>query len=240
MENCVKETEEKIRQELFALKDTDYKEFHRKLIPTVNPDTIIGIRTPVLRKYAKQLYKERKEDALIFMQALPHMYYEENNLHGCFIECMNDYDAVIGALNAFLPYVDNWATCDLISPKVVKKYLPELMEEITKWMTSKHTYTVRFGMEMLMRYYLDDAFLPEYLKMAASVVSEEYYVKMMVAWFFATALAKQYDATLPYIQRKQLEPWTHNKAIQKAVESYRVTPEQKAYLKTLKERCEKQ
>ena len=125
MVNCAKETEEKIRQELFALKDAGYKEFHRKLIPTVNPDTIIGIRTPVLRKYAKQLYKERKADALIFMQALPHRYYEENNLHGCFIECMNDYDAVIGALNAFLPYVDNWATCDLISPKVddVKAHL---------------------------------------------------------------------------------------------------------------------
>lgn len=223
---------EQIQRDLFAMRDEEYHSFHAKLIPTVNPDNFIGVRTPELRNYAKNLAKQPQ--ALEFLSILPHQYYDENNLHGFLIEAMKDYDAVIPALDKFLPYVDNWATCDMLAPKVFKKHLPELLLKITEWMASEHTYTKRFGMNMLMKYYLDDAFCPEYLNMVASVKSDEYYVKMMIAWFFATALAKQYDATLPYIENHKLEPWTHNKAIQKSVESYRITSEQKEYLRTLK------
>ena len=174
------------------------------------------------------------------MKILPHKYYEENNLHGFLIETMKDYNQVIAALDAFLPYVDNWATCDLMSPKIFKKHLPELREQIQVWMASSHTYTIRFGIEMLMSFYLDEQFQPEYLDWVADVQSEEYYVNMMIAWYFATALAKQYDAALPYIQQHRLEPWTHNKAIQKAIESYRITDEQKDYLRSLKVKLPKQ
>ena len=153
---------------------------------------------------------------------------------------MKDYSQVIAALDAFLPYVDNWATCDLMSPKIFKKHLPELREQIQVWMASSHTYTIRFGIEMLMTFYLDEQFQPEYLDWVADVHSEEYYVNMMIAWYFATALAKQYDAALPYLQEHRLEPWTHNKAIQKAIESYRITDEQKAYLRSLKVKLPKQ
>lgn len=225
-------TEERIRNTLFSMQDTGYREFHSKLIPNINPDLVIGVRTPELRKYAKQLVKT--PDAVEFLKILPHKYYEENNLHGFLIESMKDYDAVINALDAFLPYIDNWATCDMIAPKIFKKHLPELLLKIKDWMDSEHTYTKRFAMGMLLKYYLDEAFSTEYLDMVAAVESEEYYVNMMIAWFFATALAKQYDATLPYIENRKLSLWTHNKAIQKAIESYRITQEQKAYLKSLK------
>ena len=221
-----------ITEQLFALQDIDYKQFHSKLMPTINPDVIIGVRTPELRKLAKQL--DKSTDVEFFMQELPHRYYEENNLHGFLIESIKEFDACIAALNQFLPYVDNWATCDMMSPKVMKTDLPELYEWVKVWIASGETYTVRFGVNMLMKYYLDETFLPEYPALVASIQSEEYYVKMVVAWYFATALAKQYDAVLPYIEEHRLDAWTHNKTIQKAVESYRILPEQKTYLKTLK------
>ncbi len=221
-----------IKEQLFSMQDLTYKQFNSKLLPTVAPDTVIGVRTPELRKMAKVLYGS--DDAVAFLQVLPHQYYEENNLHGMLIEKIKDYDTCITEINRFLPYVDNWGTCDLMSPKVLKKHLPELLEQIKIWMSSEHTYTVRFGIEMLMRYYLNEHFKPEYLEMVAKVRSGEYYINMMIAWYFATALAKQYEAALPYIEGQKLDVWTHNKAIQKAVESYRITDEQKQYLKTLK------
>lgn len=224
--------EQTVQARLFELQDAQYREFHCKLIPNVNPDTVIGVRTPELRKFAKAFSKE--PEAAEFLQILPHKCYEENNLHGFLIEAMKDYNQVIHALDTFLLYVDNWATCDLMRPKVFGKHLPELREQIKIWMASGHTYTIRFGIEMLMTFFLDSQFQPEYLDWVAKVRSEEYYVNMMIAWFFATALAKQYDAALPYIQQHRLESWTHNKAIQKAIESYRITDEQKAYLRNLK------
>lgn len=224
--------EQTVQARLFALQDLKYRDFQCRLMPTVDPETVIGIRTPELRKYAKAFSKT--PEAAEFLQILPHQYYEENNLHGFLIESMRDYGQTVAALDAFLPYVDNWATCDLMRPKVFQKHLTELPSEIRRWMASDHTYTIRFGIEMLMTFYLDDPFRPEYLDWVAAVKSREYYVNMMTAWYFATALAKQYGDTLPYIEDRRLEPWTHNKAIQKAVESYRITDEQKAYLRTLK------
>lgn len=225
-------TNQNIREQLFELKDEKYKDFHKKLIPTVDENTVIGIRTPVLRKFAKEF--SASPEAETFIKALPHQYYEENNLHGFLIEREKDYDKCISLLDEFLPYIDNWATCDLISPKVFAKHKGELIEKIKEWMASDRTYTIRFGMEMLMTHYLDEDFKPEYLDMVASVRSEEYYVNMMIAWFFATALAKQYAASLPYIENQRMDRWTHNKTIQKSIESYRISAEQKQYLRSLK------
>ncbi len=223
---------ELVRGRLFELQDLAYRDFHAKLIPTVDQEKVIGVRTPALRKFAKEFGKS--EEAGEFMKVLPHDYYEENNLHGFLIEGFKDYEQCICALDAFLPYVDNWATCDMMAPKVFKKHLPELEHKIDEWMASEHAYTVRYGIGMLMRFYLDEEFRVEYLAKAAAVESEEYYVKMMIAWYFATALAKQYEAALPFIEERRLEKWTHNKAIQKAVESNRITAEQKKYLRTWK------
>lgn len=217
---------------LFALQDTDYKAFHEKLIPTVPPETVIGIRTPVLRRFASDYAKT--PDAAEFRASLPHAYYEENNLHAFLIEKIRDFDQALAALEAFLPYIDNWATCDALAPKVFAKHTDELLPHIRSWIASNKTYTVRYGLGALMRYYLDGHFKPEYLTLAAGVRSEEYYVNMMIAWFFATALAKQYDAALQILLEHKLDIWTHNKAIQKARESFRITDAQKAYLKTLK------
>ncbi|MGD0152463.1 MAG: DNA alkylation repair protein [Thermacetogeniaceae bacterium] len=224
--------EEDVQSQLFELQDLKYKEFQCKLMPTVKPETVIGVRTPELRKLARKLSKT--PEALEFLKILPHTYHEENNLHGFLIETIEDYDISIAAVEAFLPYIDNWATCDLISPKVFKKHLSELYEKIKVWLKSGQTYTMRFGIEMLMSFYCDDNFRPEMLELVACVRSEGYYVNMMIAWYFSTALVKQYDATLPYIQEQRLEKWTHNKAIQKAIESYRIGDEAKAYLRTLK------
>lgn len=221
-----------ITEQLFALQDLEYKKFHSKLMPTVHPDVIIGVRTPDLRKLAKTL--KGTPEAERFLTELPHQYYEENNLHGFLLESIKEFDACVTTLNAFLPYVDNWATCDMMSPKALKKDLPKLYEWVKIWMASKETYTVRFGVNMLMKYYLEEEFRPEYPELVASIRSEEYYIKMVVAWYFATALAKQYEAVLPYLLEHRLDAWTHNKTIQKAVESYRITSEQKAFLKTLK------
>lgn len=224
--------EAEVRCRLFELQDLKYKEFASKLMPTVNPETVIGVRTPALRKLAREF--AQRPEAGEFLKILSHGYYEENNLHGFLIETIKDYAAALAAVDEFLPYIDNWATCDLISPKIFKNHLPELYEKIKVWLLSDQTYTVRFGIGMLMSFYLDDAFRPEILELVAAIRSEEYYINMMIAWHFATALAKQYEAAVPYIQEQRLEKWTHNKAIQKAVESYRISDEAKAYLRTLK------
>ena len=224
--------EQKVQKQLMAMQDLKYRDFQCKLMPTVASDTVIGVRTPELRKFAKEFSK--KPDVDEFLKILPHKYYEENNLHGFLIETIKDYDRVITELDAFLPYVDNWATCDLMRPKIFQKHLEELLGKIKEWINDDHTYTIRFGIEMLMSFYLDDQFCPEFLELVSYVQSEEYYVNMMVAWYFATALAKQYDDTLPYIEQHRLSKWTHNKAIQKAVESYRISDGQKTYLRTLK------
>ncbi len=214
------------------MQDKEYRDFQSKLIPTVDAEYFIGVRTPDLRKYASALAKQ--EDIPVFLNALPHKYFDENQLHAFIISVMKDYDSCVTELNRFLPYVDNWATCDQMSPKIFKKHRAELLGPIDKWMVSGQTYTIRFGIGMLMEHFLDEDYDKKYLKKVAAVHSEEYYVNMMSAWYFATALAKQYDDALSYIEGHKLDVWTHNKAIQKAVESYRITPEQKAYLKTLK------
>ena len=229
-----------IEENLWKLQDKEYREFHRKLIPNVDPETIIGVRTPVLRTYAKQLLKKAANDPEVsgmlgeFLWELPHKYYEENNLHGMLLEGMHNFVDRAWPLDEFLPYVDNWATCDLIRPKALTMKPCEFRAKILGWMCSNHPYTVRFGIEMLMTYFLDDWFQEDYLNWVAQIRSEEYYVNMMIAWFFATALAKVFEPALPYIENQSLAVWTHNKTIQKAVESYRITPEQKTYLKTLK------
>lgn len=225
---------EHVREELFAMQDLSYQAFHAKLMPTVDPAKIIGVRTPALRKYAKEFQKT--EFVRPFLDELPHTYYEENNLHGFLLEQIKDFDTCVLEVERFLPYVDNWATCDLMRPKVFKKHTQELYPYIQKWMGSAEPYTIRFGIEMLMSFYLDEHFKPEYLAQVARVKHEHYYVKMMVAWFFATALAKQYDATMPYFEKGVLESWTHNKAIQKSIESYRITAETKDYLRTLRKK----
>ncbi|MBO5228598.1 MAG: DNA alkylation repair protein [Lachnospiraceae bacterium] len=221
-----------VQNRLLAMQDLKYKEFHCKLMPTVDPDTVIGVRTPDVRKLAKELHGSKEASA--FLNSLPHQYYDENNLHGFLIEKIKDYDECIIRLNEFLPHINNWATCDFIAPKVFKKHLSNLLSQIKTWLASNHVYTVRFGIGMLMKFFLDEAFSEEYPKLVASVRSEEYYINMMIAWYFATALAKQYDVILPYLEEHRLDTWTHNKTIQKAVESFRITAEQKAYLKTLK------
>ena len=223
---------DQIQKELFALQDPSYRDFQAKLIPTVDPQKIIGVRTPELRKYARQLF--HTDLASAFLAQLPHRYFDENQLHAFLLSQMKDYDACITQLNRFLPFVDNWATCDQMSPKCFGKHRDELIGEIFTWIRSEKTYTVRFGIGMLMQFYLDDAFKPEYLQTVADIRLEEYYVNMMIAWYFATALAKQYDTALIFIEQHRLDDRTHNKAIQKAIESARITPEQKAYLKTLK------
>ena len=221
-----------IEKELFSLQDVGYRDFQSKLMPTVSYDAVIGVRTPELKKYAKQLAK--RADVFDFLHQLPHPYFDENQLHG-FILCeMKDYDVVVEEVNRFLPFVDNWATCDTMSPKVFKKHKAELLKQIRIWLKSKETYTIRFGIKMLMNHFLDEDFDLSYPTEVSKIRSEEYYVNMMIAWYFATALAKQYDAVLPFIENKTLNVWTHNKAIQKSVESYRITQEQKEYLKSLK------
>jgi len=221
-----------IQNKLFALQDLGYRDFHSKLMPTVDQEKVIGVRMPQLRKLAAAFAKDPQSQT--FLQTLPHFYYEENNLHGLLIEKIADYDACVAALDAFLPHVDNWATCDLMAPKAFKNHPPQLMGKIAEWMRSNETYTVRFAIGMLLRFYLDEHFDKSHLEMVASIRSEEYYINMMIAWYFATALAKQYASALPYLQQHRLAAWTHQKTIQKAVESYRITPEQKTYLKTLR------
>ncbi|MBR5937142.1 MAG: DNA alkylation repair protein [Clostridiales bacterium] len=226
-----------IEQQLKSLTDEKYRKMQVTIIPTVVPESIIGVRTPELRKMAKELAK--RSDVSDFLSDLPHRYFEENQLHAFILSEMKDFESCIRYVDAFLPYVDNWATCDQMSPKIFKKHKEELLSWIDTWISSKETYTVRFAIGMLMEHFLDEDFDSAYPKMVSKVRSEEYYVNMMIAWYFATALAKQYDSILPYIEKKKLSDWTHNKAIQKSVESYRITDEQKAYLKTLKVKTSK-
>ena len=221
-----------IKERLFELRDIEYGEFQKKLIPTVNPDTVIGVRLPEIKKLAKELYKN--EDIGDFLNTLPHKYYDENQLHAFLISLEKDFGKAVYEVENFLPYVDNWAVCDSLSPKAFKKHKIELLTYIRFWIESGETYAVRFGVKMLMSLYLDDDFSPEYPEIVATLRSEESYVNMMIAWYFATALAKQYDSVISYIENRLLDTWTHNKAIQKCVESRRITPEQKEYLKTLK------
>ena len=224
--------EKRLETELFALQDLRYKAFQTKLMPGVAPESVIGVRMPALRGLARAWGKT--PDAPAFLKLLPHRYYEENNLHGLLICAMHDFSEAVAALDDFLPYVNNWATCDMINPRIFGKHLPDLLPHIRKWMASEHCYTIRFGIGMLMRYYLDAAFEPEYPAWVCAVDSKEYYVNMMAAWYFATALAKQYDAVVPWIERRKLAPWTHNKVIQKACESDRISGAQKIYLRTMK------
>ena len=223
---------DKIRKKLYELQDEEYCEFQSKLIPTTDKENFIGVRTPDLKKLATEMAKEK--DISVFLNDLPHKYFDENQLHAFIISSFKDYDECIAEVDKFLPYVDNWATCDQMGPKSFKKHRKELLEKIKVWIKSKDTYTVRFAIGMLMKHFLDEDFDIAYPKMVSKVKSDEYYINMMIAWYFATALAKQYDAIIPFFEKKCLDDWTHNKAIQKAVESYRITDEQKDYLKGLK------
>ncbi len=221
-----------IREELFRLRDVGYRAFQIKLIPTVDPETVIGVRTPVLRDYAKRLSKI--PEAAEYLRELPHQFFDENQLHAFMISAIKDYTVCIGEVEKFLPYIDNWATCDQLSPKIFKKHRSELLDRIRIWIKSDHIYTVRFGIGMLMEHFLDEDYDTVYPEMVSEIRSDEYYINMMIAWYFATALAKQYDTILPYLENRRLDKWTHNKAIQKSIESRRITPEQKIYLKSLK------
>ena len=221
-----------VRTELQALADQNYREFNSKLMPTVEKSTVFGVRTPVLRKFAKEFFKDPRSNE--FLTALPHKYFEENQLHAFLVEQIKDFDRCILAVEAFLPFIDNWATCDCFSPAVFKKDPDRLLPHIEKWLTSLHVYTVRYGVVMLMRYFLDERFDEKYLKWVAKVPTDDYYLSMAVAWYFASALTKQYDAALPYIQDRLLDKATHNRAIQKAVESFRISEKHKSYLKTLR------
>ena len=229
---------DEIRGELMSLRDIGYRDLQIRILPTVDPKSIIGVRTPELRQLAKKVGK--REEVEVFLKKLPHTYFDENQLHAFILSDIKDFQRCVDSVSLFLPYIDNWATCDQLSPKVFAKHKEELLPHIKKWIESGDTYTVRFGVGMLMQHYLDEAFDPAYPSLVARIRSDEYYVRMMVAWYFATALAKQYDAVIPYLQQKKLESWTHNKTIQKAVESYRITPEQKEYLKSLKNKSVRQ
>ncbi len=221
-----------IKNELHSMQDEKYRDFQSKLIPTSDPGSFIGVRTPALRKYARKI--SGQDDLSVFLHDLPHRFFDENQLHAFVISEIKDFNDCIDEVQRFLPFVDNWATCDQMSPKVFKKHRTELLEYIREWLESDKTYTVRFAIGMLMEHYLDADFDSSYPEKVAAVRSEEYYINMMTAWYFATALAKQYDTVLPYLENKKLDEWTHNKTIQKAIESRRITDEQKSYLRSLK------
>lgn len=226
--------ENKIRADLFAMQDLAYREFHSKLIPTQDKDFFIGVRTPQLRAYAKKLWRNQTH-AEAFMNLFPHKYYEEKLLHGFLIEQNKDFEETVRQTDLWLMCVDNWAICDMVSPKIFKRHTDALLSQIQRWMHSGEVYTVRFGINMLQKYFLsEESFSTDYLDWVVAVDTTEYYVNMMRAWFFATALTKQYEATVSYIEEKRLDAWTHNKAIQKAVESKQISNERKAYLKTRK------
>ena len=218
--------------ELLKSKDLEYKTFQSKLISNIDSSTMIGVRTPKLKSIAKDLYKNN--DYELFLNSLPHDYYEENIIHGLVISEIKDYDLCINYIDKFLPYIDNWAVCDQTNPKVFKKHKKEVMVKINEWIKSKEVYKIRFGVKTLMNYFLDDDFNKDYLKLPLIIKNDDYYVKMMIAWFYATALAKQYDETIKIIESNELDIFIHNKTIQKAIESFRVTDEHKKYLRTLK------
>ena len=220
---------EEIQKHLFELQDMAYRDFHSRLMPDIDKETVIGIRVPVLRKYAKSIAGTELSEK--FIKELPHRYYEENNLHMMLITGIKDYEKCLSEIERFLPYIDNWATCDFPAPKCFEDHKEELLPVIKRWIASSETYTIRYGIGMLMRLYLDEDFDPEYVRLVVGVKSDEYYVNMMIAWYMATALAKQWDAVIPYIEEHRMSDWVHRKTIQKAVESYRITDEQKRYLK---------
>lgn len=221
-----------LKTQLFAMQDIKYRDFHAKLMPTVSKDRVIGIRVPVLRKFSKEFFKT--ERATSFLDTLPHTYFEEDNVHAFLIEQIKDFNLCIQKTEAFLPFIDNWATCDMLRPKVFKKHKKELLPYVLRWLKSDKTYTVRFGIGMLLSFYLSEDFDPSFLKEVSKIQSDEYYINMMIAWYFATALALQYEHTIPYLAEKKLPLFVHNKTIQKAIESYRLSKETKDYLRTLK------
>ena len=221
-----------LHRKLYDLQDLKYRDMQIKIIPTVEPESVIGVRTPELKSIAKDILKDGNYKG--FLEELPHRYFEENQLHAFIISGIKDLNECMEDLETFLPYVDNWATCDQMSPKIFRKHKDVLFSHIKEWVNSEKTYTVRFGVGMLMEHFLDDDFDPLYPELVAKLRSEEYYVNMMIAWYFATALAKRYESILPFIEEKKLDDWTHNKAIQKSLESRRITEEQKLYLKSLK------
>ena len=231
LENKGYNTTELIRKSLLSMADEKYGDFSSKLMPTVDKEKVIGVRIPKLRKFSKAL--ENYEE---FLTDLPHKYFEEDNLHAFLIEREKNFEKCIELLDSFLPYVDNWATCDSMKPAVLKKHPDKLLKHIKRWIKSKDVYAVRYGINLLMSFYLDENFDKKYLLMVSSVKSDEYYINMMRAWYFATALAKRYEETLPFIENNMLDVWTHNRTIQKSTESYRLSKEEKTYLKTLKRR----
>lgn len=220
-----------IQRRLLSLKDPSYRDFQCSLMPTVDKDRVIGVRTPILRKIAKEL--RGTKEAECFLLSLPHRYYEENNLHAFLIEQIADYNACIAALNAFLPFVDNWTTCDSMNPRILGKEKTRLLCDVERWISSEDTYAIRFGIKLMMTHFLDESFDPAYPARIAEIQSEEYYVNMMIAWYFATALAKQYDTILPYLSEHRLAFWIHQKTVRKAMESYRITEDQKRELRIL-------
>ena len=225
-------TETEIRQALFSLQDLSYRDFQAKLIPGIDPEHMIGVRTPQLRALAKALKSD--PETAVFLEDLPHDYFDEDQLHAFLLSEEKDFEKCIRLTESFLPYVNNWATCDQLSPKVFGKNTDRFLPYVRRWIDSERTYSVRFGIRMLMQYFLDERFDPAYPEYVAEIRSDEYYVNMMIAWYFATAMAKQYDAVLPYIEEGRLDVWTHNKAIQKCVESRRISPERKEHLKSLR------
>lgn len=228
----MKAIEQEIREELFALQDEKYLAMQRMIIPNIDPESIIGVRIPLVRELVKKYKKDERVNE--YLDSLPHQYYDENNVHGFLVSEIKDFDECIRRLDEFLPYVDNWATCDGMRPKVFKKHKKELVPYLYKWMESNETYRIRFAIEMFMSFYLDEDFDVEYPMRIVKIRSTEYYVNMMIAWYCATALAKQWEAVIPLLETQSMDAWTHNKTIQKARESYRITPEQKEYLNSLK------
>lgn len=225
-----------IREELFAMREPEYAEFQRRLIPNIPPATIVGVRVPKIRALAKRVSRTMEAEA--FLDELPHKTFDENLLHGMLVAEMKDFDRCLEAVDRFLPFIDNWAVCDTLSPKVFKKGKERLLEKVRGWVSSEHEYTCRFGIGMLLTYFLDEDFETELLTIPASISSDAFYVRMMISWFFATALAKQWDATIPYITENRLAPWILNKTIQKAIESRRISDERKAFLREFKRKPE--
>lgn len=221
-----------IQTHLFSMQDLTYQAFQSKLIPNIDPTRIIGVRTPALRKYARILVGTKQAEC--FLSDLPHTYYEENNLHAFLLEQITDFQNLILAMDAFLPYVDNWATCDSMSPKILARHKEELLPHLYRWMESDEPYRVRYAIGVLMKHYLTDAYSEEYPNRILMIQSEEYYVNMMIAWYFATALAIRYEDVLPYLTERRLSPWIHRKTVQKAIESNRIVPSQKQFLRELR------
>lgn len=223
-----------ILEELFKIKDLKYKEFNQKLIPNIKKDKIIGIRVPILRKFAKDLYKENFNQAFSFMQKLPHFYFEENNLHLMLIENIKDFKTAIEYTDKILPFIDNWQSCDMFSMKIFKKYSDETYKKILEWINSKNTYSVRFAIKLLLTNYLDKEFKKQHLEIVSKIRTDKYYINMMIAWYFQMAILKQYNEAIKYIELNSLDPWTHNKVIQKCIESKLISDNKKLYLKSLK------